>query len=68
MSSRPTMSEAPTAEKAYTTLKAIQLSGDNGEILSGDDDEVINYSSNRIGSSIAVGVLLSSIMSMWTLL
>ena len=68
MSSRPTMSEAPTAEKAYTTLKALQLSGDNGEVLSGDDDEFINNSSDRIGSSIAVGVLLSSFMLMWALL
>jgi len=50
------MSETPTAEKAYTALKALQLFG--------DDDEVINPSSNRIGSSIAVGVLLSSIISM----
>lgn len=62
------MSEAPTAEKAYTTLKALQLSSDNGEVLSGDDDEFINNSSDRIASSIAVGMLLSSFMLMWALL
>jgi hypothetical protein len=44
------------------------LTGDNVEVFSGDDDEFINNSSDRIGSSIAVGVLLSSFMSMWTLL
>ena len=54
------MNEMPTAEKAYTALKALQLSGDN--------DEVINPSSDRIGSSIAVGLLLSSIISMLMLL
>ena len=62
------MSEAPTTEKAYTTLKALQLSGDNGEVLSGDDDEFINNSSDRIASSIAVGMLLSSFMLMWALI
>jgi hypothetical protein len=51
------MSESPTAEKAYTTLKALQLSV--------DDDEIIMYSSGRMGSSIVVGMLLSISMSMW---
>jgi hypothetical protein len=49
-------------------LMKYNLTGDNVEVFSGDDDEFINNSSDRIGSSIAVGVLLSSFMSMWTLL
>jgi len=54
------MSETPTAEKAYTTLKALQLSGDDA----GDDDD----SSGGMGNSIAVCVLWSSIMMLWMLL
>jgi len=57
ISNRPTMSKSPTAEKAYTTLKALQLSV--------DDDDIIMYSSGRMGSSIVVGTLLSISMSLW---
>jgi hypothetical protein len=54
------MSEAPTAEKADTTLKAVELSS--------DEDEAINYSSDNTSKSVSIGVLLSSIILMLMLL
>jgi len=58
------MSVAPTSVAAYNALKSLQFSTSDNSV---DDDEVY-YSSDSTGNSISIGVLLSSIISMWMLL